>query len=517
MANSGAAGTTDWGSSSRLGPPALTVKSIAPAPTPDRPAAFGWRGLLLDVCRHWIPPAAIHRTIDAMGLAGFNVLHLHLTDDQAHRVESRAWPRLHTVAEDGAFLTRSDVTSIVEHAGEVGIAVIPELDMPGHTTAWLAAYPHLAAAGTQPPTTVRHTIGIAEVAIDPEADTTFEFVGALIDEFVEYFPDYRLHLGGDEVHANAWPGRVVAEAQPAFTDRVVAMALQRGRTPVVWDEAFHPDLDRRVIVQVWRGHRRLWETAALGHPVVFSTPYYLDLSYAPIHLHVSPTATPTEWAAARTRLWSDPLLSRVAPLLMGGEQFLDSDRPEPPDSPDAETTARILGGEACMWTELCPEELLDLRLWPEAAAVAKVLRGDSGALDAWLDAFESDLLTVGIDLAAQRRARFVKLAGGDEELADDLATLARCCVRLGWYGQHTLRDDALHGPYDRFVDALSTAPTVSASDPAVTEAASRLLDRTADSTDDRLLEVRAVAQKVLEGDEPIDVVGEVVIARRPPE
>jgi len=490
----------------------------------DRPA-FGWRGLLVDVCRHWISPAALHRTLDAMALARLNVLHLHLSDDQAHRVESRAWPRLHTVAHDGRFLTHDDVRALVDHAGELGIRVVPELDMPGHTTAWLAAYPHLVAAGTAAPSEARRTFGIATVAIDPEAESTFEFLAALLDEVVHLFDDPYVHLGGDEVAAAAWPGRSVAEVQAAFTDRVVAMALERGRTPVLWDEAWHRGLDRRVVVQVWRGHRRLRAVAAGGWPALLSTPSYLDLSYDPAHHQVVPTATAAEWQSARERLWADPRHGLMAPLVRANEEAGELEVADAPDELEPAAAANVLGGEACMWTELCPEELLDLRLWPTAVAVADVLwsgvvprspddpEGTTMLRDR-LDAFEAELVSVGIDLAAHRRRRWLDLAGGEEALADDLAALASACTPATWYSRHALvPDQRLDQPFDRFVDALAPWARSSAQDPAVEAAAARLEARLAGTDDARLAEVATVARALRQEGDAVEVVGEVVVHR----
>lgn len=489
---------------------------------PDEPA-FGWRGLLIDLCRHWISPEALHRTLDAMALARLNVLHLHLSDDQAHRVESRVWPRLHTVAHDGRYLTHDEVRELLDHASRLGIRVMPELDMPGHTTAWLAAYPHLVAEGTVAPPEAQRALGIATIAIDPERDSTFEFLSGLFDEVVGLFRDTHLHLGGDEVSADAWPGRTVADVQAAFTDRVVAMALERGRTPVLWDEAWHPELDHRVVVQVWRGHRRLRAAADAGWPVILSTPYYLDLGYHPRHHRVAPSATAADWRAARTTLWADPAHGHTAPLIQANEEMWELGVAEAPDALDANGLGHVLGGEACMWTELCPEELLDLRLWPTAIVVADALhdgvdsdpdaRDPDDALHARLESFEAELRTVGIDLAAQRRQRWVELADGDEATAGDLATMATACTPATWYFRHSfLPDQLLDQPFDRFVDTLSPWAHSTSGAPEVRAAAARLVERLASTSSARLAEVAHLAERVaVGGDGDPEVVGEVVV------
>lgn len=170
-----------------------------------------------------------------------------------------------------------------------------------------------------------------------------------------------------------------------------------------------------------------------------------------------------------------------------------------------------------MWTELCPEELLDLRLWPTGIAPADVLHSGVAAsgssLRARLDGFEEELRDAGIDLAAQRRARWMALADGDEALADDLATLATACTPATWYLRHAhVPDQLLDQPFDRFVDSLDPWASASSRDARVRAAAARLTERLADTLDARLTEVAQVAERVtLGGDEPVDLLGEIVV------
>ena len=503
----------------------FTAKSdyLPAMPLVDEPSApYGWRGLLIDICRHWISPESLHRTIDAMAMAQLNVLHLHLSEDQAFRLESRRWPRLHRVGSGGNYLTHDDVRRLVEHATEQGIRIVPELDMPGHTTSWLVAYPHLAA--TDGPFELRTNLGIGTVALDPDRESTFEFIDGLLNELVELFPDAYLHIGGDEVDAKAWPGRSVATTQAAFTDRVAAMVFDTGRTPVVWDEAWHAGLDPRVVVQVWRGHGRLRAAAAEGRPVLLSTPYYLDLAHHPEHHVVNPASSAQEWAECRAKLFDDPTLGVWAQLAMGMEGVWEVGVPDPPDQ--FARGPNLLGGEACLWTELCPEELLDLRLWPSTVAVADTLVDPAPAAKRsaaeWSErfaAFEDSLLAIGIDLGAQRRARWLTLAGGDEAFADDLATMARCCEPTKWYSRHAaLADGRLDQPFDRFVDALGSEAPGTAADPEVRAAAGRLLERIEPATaDPRWIDVRDVASIVardLDDLAPIETAGEVLVITR---
>jgi len=493
----------------------------------DAPA-HPWRGLLVDVCRHWIGPDRLLATIDAMAAVKLDVLHLHLSDDQAFRLESRRYPRLHEVGSDGRWYGRDDVARVVEHAAAAGIRVVPEIDVPGHTTSWLVAHPELAA--TPGPFELRRAAGIAEVALHPTDARVREVVAGLLDELVELFPDQYVHIGGDEVAPEGWPGVDVAEAQAQFTDAVVSMVLERGRTPVLWDDAWHPDLPEGVVTQVWRGHRRLRHVAHAGGPVLYSAPYYLDLGFDPRHLRLQPLAGAGDAAAARAAIVEDPRLGEWAELVRLGDALWDATVPE--DPPDGVDEAAVLGGEACHWTELSPEELFDLRTWPAAAAVAEVLWSGPVADDAdlhdRLDAVSMFLAaTTDVDPDGDRRAAWLRLAAGDPVVADAIAVLARCCEPVKWYARHAaLPDGRIDGAFDRLADVLE--PTArdavrleSGEDPAPMVAAwRRAVDRVLDAPalpGSPLAEVQEIAARLLDlcdGEVPErpPVVGDVLLS-----
>ena len=421
---------------------------------------YPWRGLLLDVCRHWIGPERILETIDAMAAAKLNVLHLHLSEDQAFRLESRRRPLLHELGSDGRFLGVDDVRRIVDHAADAGVRVVPEIDLPGHATSWLVAYPHLAA--TPGPFELRRSAGIATVALDPTNPEVYEVVGDVLADVAELFPDRYLHIGGDEVDARSWPGLDAVADQRSFTARVAAIVRGLGKVPIVWDEAWHPDLDPDVVVQVWRGHRRLRAAAAEGRPVLFSSAYYLDLGYDPVHHRVDPSVDADGWAASRARLHADPRLLTWAPLVEGMDVAFDGTDP----APDEVDPSSLLGGEAAMWAELVTEDVLALRLWPAAAAVAEVLW--SGVPDADSDLPERladfvDVLatTTSTDVDAVRGRLCLELAGGDPSLAAAIEVLSGCCEPSKWYSRHaSLPGGSLEVPLDRIVDALPSSSGV---------------------------------------------------------
>jgi len=162
----------------------------------DQPR-FPWRGLMLDVSRHWMPVAVIERNLDAMAAVKLNVFHWHLADDQGFRVESKRFPRLHQLGSDGKFYTQDEVRHVVSYARDRGIRVIPEFDIPGHTTSWFAGYPELASAPG--PYTIERKWGIFKPTMDPSQEETYSFLDAFIGEMAALFPDPYFHIGGDEV------------------------------------------------------------------------------------------------------------------------------------------------------------------------------------------------------------------------------------------------------------------------------------------------------------------------------
>ena len=320
----------------------------------DQPR-FAWRGLLIDAARHFMPVAVIKRNLDGMAAVKLNVLHWHLTDDQGFRVESKVFPRLQTVGStDGLFYTQAEVREVVAYAAARGIRVVPEFDMPSHTTSWIVAYPRLASNDSvyAPYTRWRTT----NVAIDPTRETTYTFLDSLLTEMTGLFPDPYFHAGGDENDGRNWrrTPRIVAymkahnmvkadgktvdkhQLQTYFNRRVMAMLQKRGKTMIGWDEILGPDLPKEAVIQSWRGKKGLNEAARLSHPVLLSNGYYLDLNFS-----------------AASSYLTDPLPADTP--LTPAEQKL------------------VLGGEAAMWAEYADSTVLDSRIWPRAAAVAERL------------------------------------------------------------------------------------------------------------------------------------------------
>ena len=176
----------------------------------DRPR-FPWRGLMVDVSHHWMPAAVVERNLDVMAAVKLNVFHWHLSDDQGFRVESKRYPKLQQEGSDGNFYTQADVRRIVAYASERGIRVIPEFDMPGHTSAWFVGYPELASAPG--PYRIERRWGVFQPTMDPTREETYVFLDGLIGEMAALFPDPYFHIGGDEVEGSQW--RLASRHLPA--------------------------------------------------------------------------------------------------------------------------------------------------------------------------------------------------------------------------------------------------------------------------------------------------------------
>jgi hexosaminidase len=306
---------------------------------------FRWRGLMIDSGRHFEPVAVIKRNLDGMAAVKLNVFHWHLTEDQGFRIESRVFPQLTGKGSDGDFYSQQDAKEIVAYARARGIRVVPEFEMPGHSMAWLYAYPSLNSGSA--PEGIRREFGISEYAIDPTREATYTFIGRFLTEMAGIFPDAYVHIGGDEAPAPDWKTnpRIVAfmkahrlkdndALQAYFNTRVLRIVNGLHKHMMGWDEVLTPGLPKDVIVQSWRGEASLAKGAKLGYEGVLSAPYYLD-----------------GMKPAETHYLADPL----------------------PATSDlsADERKRILGGEVCMWGEHVYARTIDSRIWPRTAAIAE--------------------------------------------------------------------------------------------------------------------------------------------------
>lgn len=310
---------------------------------------FRWRGLLLDVCRHWEPIAVVERTLDAMAAVKLNVLHWHLSEDQGFRVESRRYPRLQELGSDGLYYTQAQIRELVMYARDRGIRVVPEFDMPAHSTSWFVGYPQYAAGPG--PYQIERTFGVHDAVFDPTREEVYAFIDGFLSEMAALFPDTYFHIGGDEANGKMWDANrriqtfMRAHAlqdngalQAYFNRRLQRMLSRHGKRMVGWDEILHPDLPKTVVVQSWRGQESLGEGVKQGFSGILSAGYYLD-AMAPAEYHYGVDPLPDSLASALT----------------------------------AEQAQRVLGGEICMWGEIVTPETIDSRVWPRTAAVAERL------------------------------------------------------------------------------------------------------------------------------------------------
>lgn len=333
----------------------------------DQPR-FPWRGLSLDVSRHFIPVTDVKRTLDGMSAVKLNVLHWHLSDDQGFRVESKRYPRLQRYGSNGLYYTQAEIRDVIAYARDRGIRIVPEFDMPGHATSWLPGYPRLGSRSGS--FEIVPGFGILGDLMDPTKEYTYQFLDGFIGEMAHLFPDKYFHIGGDEVDPKQWNDSPRIQAfmrrhhladakalQTYFNQRVQKIVEKHGKHMVGWDEVLHPGLPKSVVIQSWRGQPSLWQAAREGYQGLLSAGYYLDLMYpASYHYAIDPMKVPPP-APGHHREQAGP--SQPAPGT--------------PTDLTPQQQRMILGGEAAMWEELAMPENLDAKLWPRLAAIAERL------------------------------------------------------------------------------------------------------------------------------------------------
>ena len=318
---------------------------------------FPWRGLMLDPGRHFLPVANVLRTLDAMATVKMNVLHLHLTEDQGFRIESKRFPKLAELGSEGNYYTQDDIRHIVRYATDRGIRVVPEFDMPGHTTSWFVGYPELASKPG--PYHVEHGTGVFNPALNPILDSTYDFLDVFLGEMSTLFPDEYIHIGGDESNGEDWQSnpeivrfmhehhmQSTKDLQAYFNSRVEKILAKYHRRMVGWDEILQPGLPlpSDVVVQNWHGIEFLVQAARLGHRGILSQPFYLDHHYTAAQIYAA-----------------DPIPANAQ--LTAAQQKL------------------ILGGEACMWGEQVDYNSVDSRIWPRTTAMAERLWSPASVRD----------------------------------------------------------------------------------------------------------------------------------------
>ncbi len=391
---------------------------------------FPWRGLLFDVSRHFMPVDVIKRNLDGMAMVKMNVLHWHLTDDQGFRVECKTFPKLHELGSDGFYYTQTQVQDIITYAADRGIRVIPEFDIPGHTTSWLVGYPELASAPG--PYQISRSWGVHDAVMDPTRDETYQFLDKFFKEMADLFPDDYFHIGGDENNGKHWNANPAIQAfmkkqnfldnsslQSHFNRRVQKILMKYDKKMVGWDEIFHSHLPKDIVIHSWRGRESLYESVHNNYQCILSHGYYIDL------------IQPTDY------------------------HYLND--PFPQDAPLTEQEQKyILGGEATMWSEFVSAENIDSRIWPRTAAIAERLWSPRDIKDVndmyqRLEMINFRLEEVGLTHEKNYYMMLRRLTGNTDISA--LKTLTDIIEPVKIYTRGQQREYTSYSPLTRVVDA----------------------------------------------------------------
>lgn len=402
--------------------PAVSIK--------DEPR-FPWRGLMIDVSRHFQPVDVIERNLDGMEAVKMNVFHWHLSDNQGFRAESKIYPLLTGKGSNGLYYTQEQMRDVVAYARDRGIRVVPEFDMPCHTTAWFVGYPNLASG--KGPYTIETKWGIFDPAMDPSRESTFEFIDKLIGEMTTIFPDAYFHVGGDECNGKEWDANPQIKAfmrahhlkdnaalQSYFSARVQKLVAEHHRIMVGWDEVLQPDTPKDVVIHSWRGPESLATAAQQGNRGILSSGYYVDLN-----------------ESAAEHYLVDPL----------------------PDGSTLTPEQRklVLGGESAMWSEFTTPEIIDSRIWPRTAAIAERLWSaqdvrDVNSMYTRMAAISDKLVFYGLKHQSFTWPMLQRMSGQADP--KHLAVLASVVQPPVGYQREELKEYDWHSPLNHMVDAV---------------------------------------------------------------
>jgi len=313
----------------------------------DRPS-FEYRGVMLDVARHFFSVEDVKKVIDYVSSYKFNRLHLHLSDDQGWRIEIKSWPKLTTIGgktqvggAEGGFYTQEQYKEIVDYAASKFITIVPEIDMPGHTNAALASYPELNCNNKSPELYTGIEVGFSTLCTDKEV--VYQFAEDVIKELAEMTPGEYIHLGGDETHATS------EEDYIKFFTRVIPIAAKYGKKVIGWDEIALVDLPDSTVVQFWDEDENAKKAVMQGARVIMSPAKntYLDMQYD------STTRIGLHWAA-----------------------YIEADdayKWEPDEYVEGIEMDNIYGVEAPLWSETVENmEDIEYMLFPRLTAIAEL-------------------------------------------------------------------------------------------------------------------------------------------------
>ena len=368
----------------------LTEVTLPAVVLKDAPR-FGYRGVMLDCARHYFPVKFVKQFIDLIAMHNMNVFHWHLTDDQGWRIEVKKYPGLAKIGsvrektvlghnsdvfDDtpyGGYYTQEEAREIVKYAADRFITVIPEIDMPGHMIAALAAYPDMGCTGG--PYKVSPIWGIMPDVLCLGNEKTYQFCEDVLSEMMDIFPSEYIHLGGDETPNVRWkecpkckalmakenltPGKL----QGYFTNRIEKFVNSKGRRIIGWDEILDGDINQSATIMSWRGTAPGARGAKMGHDVIMSPSSHVYFDYYQTRQGESQ--------------WEEP-------LLIGGNLPIERTYSlEPvPEGADAETASHIIGVQGNLWTEyIAGPSLAEYQVLPRMGALSEVQWRPQGQKD----------------------------------------------------------------------------------------------------------------------------------------
>ncbi len=335
---------------------------------------FAWRGLMLDSARHFQSPEFVEKLIDEMSLHKLDVLHWHLTDDQGWRIQIKKYPELTAIGawrtpaalhggapRYGGFYTQDEIRDIVRYAAARYITIVPEIEMPGHAQAAIAAYPQLGVSGKRPP--VSPDWGVHTYLYNVE-DSTFDFLENVLTEVMALFPGPYIHVGGDEAAKDQWQASAqvqrrmrelgissTAALQGYFTARIGKFLAAHGRRLIGWDEILDGGVPASATVMSWRGEAGGVAAARQGHDVVMAPSPLMYFDHVQSALHEEPPGRPEVVSLADVYAY-DPV----------------------PHGLDAAQAQHVLGAQANLWTEyMDTPQRIEHAAFPRAAALAEAL------------------------------------------------------------------------------------------------------------------------------------------------
>ncbi len=405
---------------------------------------FTWRGLMIDAARHFQPIDVIKRNLDAMAAMKMNVFHWHLTDDQGWRIELKNHPKLTQLSSDGNYYTQEEIKNIVKYADERGIMVVPEIDVPGHGTAILTAYPEVGSKLNFDKNTyaIERNSGIFTPTLDPSNPKTYQLLSEIFDEVCPLFSGNYFHIGGDENEGKDWDSnRKIQEfkkknnfannheLQTYFTIQLIPMLKKHNKTLMGWEEIMTKNLPKDAIIHSWRGSNEgiaagqsLVNAVKNGYKTVLSNGYYIDLMLG-----------------VENHYLNDPMPKNITLT--------------------AEEKARILGGEAPIWSELVTPTTIDSRIWPRTTAIAERLWSnenitDMASLRKRMNVISLQLEELGITHIRNKEVLLRNISNNQTNTA--LEDFSNICEPLKVYSRNNEGTEyKTYSPFTLFADACT--------------------------------------------------------------